>query len=214
MTHPNYNPFKPSKIFPTITYPAPLKLEPRARSQNESSPTKKDKKPLYQPPIPTIGASSKPPDMNMLAMYPDPPNPISSFLKNLTLENPREPFVLPVIDTIDLDLSDLGLDEVFMTDDQPTVEEYDVLCPKPPPPPPPIFPPPPFVPDNQTRLTHPLTTDSKHLFTIDNTPSSKWHDEIFNMYSWCITKLQAPNSTVAYVIAKFVARLTGRIRDK
>ena len=206
MTHPNYNPFKPSKIFPTITYPAPLKLEPRARSQNESSPTKKDKKPLYQPPIPTIGASSKPPDMNMLAMYPDPPNPISSFLKNLTLENPREPFVLPVIDTIDLDLSDLGLDEVFMTDDQPTVEEYDVLCPKPPPPP--------FVPDNQTRLTHPLTTDSKHLFTIDNTPSSKWHDEIFNMYSWCITKLQAPNSTVAYVIAKFVPRLTGRIRDK
>ena len=116
-------------------------------------------------------------------MDPDPPNPISSFLKNLYLENPREPFVLPVIDTTNLDLSDLGLEEVFMTDDQPTIEEDDVLHPKPPPPPPPIFPPPSFVPDNQTRLTHPSTTDSKHLFTIDNTPPSKWHDEIFNMYS-------------------------------
>ena len=159
----------------------------------------------HQPPDPTIGASSKPPNMNMLAMDPDPPNPISSFLKNLYLENPREPFVLPVIDTINLDLSDLGLEEVFMTDDQPTIEEDDVLHPKPPPPPPPIFPPPPFVPDNQTRLTHPSTTDSKHLFTIDNTPPSKWHDEIFNMYSWCTTELQAPNSTIAHVIAKFVA---------
>ena len=47
----------------------------------------------------------------MLAIDPDPLNPISSFLKNLTLENPREPFVLLVIDTTDLDLSDLGLEE-------------------------------------------------------------------------------------------------------
>ena len=37
---------------------------------------KNDKKPLYQPPDPTIGNSSRPPDMNMLAMDPDPPNPI------------------------------------------------------------------------------------------------------------------------------------------
>ena len=105
----------------------------------------------HQPPDPTISASSKPPNMNMLAMDPDPPNPISSFLKNLYLENPREPFVLPVIDTTNLDLSDLGLEEVFMTDDQPTIEEDDVLCPKPAPPPLPIFPPPPFVPNNQTH---------------------------------------------------------------
>ena len=33
------------------------------------------------------------------------------------------------------------------------------------------------------------------------------------MYSWCTAELQAPNSTVAHVIAKFVARLTGRIRE-
>ena len=92
----------------------------------------------------------------MLAMDPDPPNRISSFLKSLTLENPREPFVLPVIDD-----TDLGLEEVFLVDNQPKVEEDDVLCPKQPPPPPPVFPPPPFIPDNQTRLTYSSTTDSK-----------------------------------------------------
>ena len=97
----------------------------------------------------------------MLAVDPDSPNPISSFLKTLTLENPREPFVLPVIDDIDLDLSDLCLEEVFLPDNQPKVEEDDVLCPKRPPPPPPIFSPPPFIPDNQTRLTYSSTTDSK-----------------------------------------------------
>ena len=109
----------------------------------------------------------------MLAVDLDPLNPISSFLKNLTLESPRESFVFPVIDTTELDLSNLGLEEVFMIDDQPTVEEDDVLHPKLAPPPLPIFPPPPFFPSNQTRLTHPSTTDSKHLFTIDNAPPSK-----------------------------------------
>ena len=213
ITHPDYNPFKPNGIFPAETYPAPLKLEPQTRPQSEPSSKKKDKEPLYQPLDPTIGASSKPPDMNMLVVDPDPPNPISSFLKNLTLENPREPFVLPVIDTTELDLFDLSLEEVFMVDDQPTIEEDDVLCPKPAPPPLPIFPPPHFVPDNQTCLTHPSTTDSKHLFTIDNAPPSKWHDEIFNMYSWCIAKLQAPNSSIAQVIVKSVARLTRRLRE-
>lgn len=98
----------------------------------------------------------------MLAVDPDLPNLISSILKNLTLENPRDPYVLLVIDAIDLDLSNLGLEEVFMIDDQPTIEENDVLYLKPPPPPspppPPIFPPPSLVPDNQTCLTHPLTT--------------------------------------------------------
>ena len=127
--------------------------------------------------------------MNILAVDPDPPNPISSFLKNPTLENPREPFMLLVIDVTDLDLSNLGLEEVLMANNQPTVEEDDVLHPKPPSPPPPIFPPPPFVPDTQKRLTHLSTTDSKHLFTIDNAPPSKWQDKIFNKYSRCTTEL-------------------------
>ena len=61
--------------------------------------------------------------MNMLAMEPDPPNSISSFLKTLTLEDSRKPFVLPIIDDTDLDLSDLGLEEVFMTNTKPKVEE-------------------------------------------------------------------------------------------
>ena len=100
-----------------------------------------------------------------------------------------------------------------MANNQPTIEEDDVLRPKPPPTPPPIFPPPPFVPNTQTCLTHPSNTYSKHLFIIDNAPLSKWHDEIFNMYSWCIAELQAPNSTIAQVIAKFVARITGRLRE-
>jgi len=33
------------------------------------------------------------------------------------------------------------------------------------------------------------------------------------MYSWCTAELQAPNSSVAHVIAKFVVRLIGRIRE-
>jgi len=137
----------------------------------------------------------------MLAIDPDPPNPISSFLKSLTLENLRDPIVLLVIDATNLDLFDLGLEGVFITNDQPTVEEDNVLRPKPPPPPPSIFPPPPFVPNNQTRLTHSSNTDSKHLFTIENIPPSKWHDEFLTCFH------------VAQVIAKFVARLTGRIRE-
>ena len=151
----------------------------------------------------------------MLTVEPDPPNPISSFLKTLTLNDSREPFVLPVIEDSDLDLSDLGLEEVFMTNNEPKVEEEDdVLRPKnPPSPPPPIFPPPPFIPDYQTRLAYSPTTDSKHLFTLDNAPPSRWHDEIFNMYSWCIAELQAPNATMSQIIAKFVARITGRLRE-
>ena len=33
------------------------------------------------------------------------------------------------------------------------------------------------------------------------------------MYSWCIAELQAPNATVPQIIAKFVARITGRLRE-
>ena len=66
--------------------------------------------------------------MNMLAMNPDPPNPISSFIKTLTLGDPKEPFVLPIVEDSDLDLSDLGLEEVFMTDPKEE-EEDDVLRP-------------------------------------------------------------------------------------
>jgi len=51
------------------------------------------------------------------------------------------------------------------------------------------------------------------LFTIDNVPPSRWHEEFFNMFSWCTVELQTPNSTVAQVFAKFIARLIGRIRD-
>ena len=174
---------------------------------------KKDKEQVYQSPDPTIGTSSRPLDMKMLAVDPDPPNPISSFLKTLTLEDSREPFVLLIIEDSSLDLSDLGLEEVFMENTEPKVEEDDVLRPKQPPPPPPIFPPPPFIPDNQTRLTYSPTIDSKHLFTIDNAPPSRWHDEIFNMYSWCVAKLEALNATVAQIIAKFVARITKRLRQ-
>ena len=137
---------------PSIIRPVPSQPESQAKLQNDSPFMKKDKEPIYQLPDPTIGASSRPPDMNMLTVDPDPPNPISSFLKTLTLNDSREPFVLPVIEDSDPDLSDLGLEEVFITNNEPKVEEEDdVLRPeKPPSPPPPIFPPPPFIPDHQT----------------------------------------------------------------
>ena len=88
ITHPDYNPFKPSGIFPAITY-STLQPEPQGKPQNEPSPIKKDKEPSYQLPDPTIGASSRPPDMNMLAMNLDPPNPISSFLTNSPLKTQK-----------------------------------------------------------------------------------------------------------------------------
>ena len=208
MTHPNHNPFKPSGIFPGITHSIPPQPEPQTNPQNDSPPMKKDKEPIYQPPDPTIGASSRSPDMNMLVVDPDPPNPISSFLRTLTLEDSREPFVLPVIDDSDIDFSDLGLEEVFMTNNEPKVEEGDdVLCPKNSPPPPL------FIPEYQTRLTYSPTTDLKHLFTLDNVPHSRWHDEIFSLYSWCIAELQALNAIVSQIIAKFVVRITGRLRE-
>ena len=215
MTHPNHNPFRPSGILPSITHPVPPQLEPQANPQNDSLPMKKDKELVYQFPDPTIGASSRPPDMNMLTVDPDPPNQILSFLKTLTLNDSREPFVLPIIEDFDLDLSDLGLEEVFTANNELKVEEEDdVLRSKnPPSPPPPIFPPPPFIPKYQTRLAYSPTTDSKHLFTLDNAPPSRWHDEIFSMYSWCIAKLQALNATMPQIIAKFVARITRRLRE-
>ena len=43
MTHLNHNPFKPSGIFPGITYSIPPHLEPQANPRTESSPMKKDK---------------------------------------------------------------------------------------------------------------------------------------------------------------------------
>ena len=38
-------------------------------------------------------------------------------------------------------------------------------------------------------------------------------NEIFNIYSWCIAELQAPNATIAQIMAKFVAKITGRLRE-
>ena len=101
----------------------------------------------------------------MLTIDPDPPNPISFFLKAITLEDSNSPPVLPIIVDTNLGLSDLGLEGIFMYqhDDQPTVEEDDVLHPSPSPP---IFPPPPFVPDNQTRFTYSSMTDLKHLLPL------------------------------------------------
>jgi len=52
--------------------------------------------------------------MNMLTIDPDPLNPISSFLKAITLEDSNNPPVLPIIVDTDLDLSDLGLEGIFM----------------------------------------------------------------------------------------------------
>ena len=91
--------------------------------------------------------------MDILTTNLDPPNPISYFLKAITLEDSNNPTVLPIIADTNLDLSDLGLDGIFMyqQDDQPIVEEDDVLHPLPPPP---IFPPPPFVPT--TKLVSPI----------------------------------------------------------
>ena len=37
-------------------------------------------------------------------------------------------------------------------------------------------------------------------------------DGMMDFLTWCTTELQTPNSTVAHVIANFVARLTGRTR--
>ena len=77
MTHPNHNPFRPSGILPSIIHPVLPLPESQVKPQNDSPSIKNDKEPVYQLPDPTIGASSRPPDMNMLTVDPDPPNPIS-----------------------------------------------------------------------------------------------------------------------------------------
>ena len=198
--HHNHNPFKSNGIFLAITYPIQPKTETQSQSQNKPSPNKYL---LSQPSDPIVGASSKPPDINMLTIDLDPPKPISSFLKAITLEDSNNPLVLPIIADTDLDLFDLSLEGRFMyqQDDQATVEEDD------------IFRPPPFVPNNQTCLTYSSVTDLKHLFTIDDAPPSKWHEKFFYTYSCRTTELHVPNSIVAQVIAKFIARLIGRLRE-
>ena len=85
MTHPSYNPFRPSGILPSIIRPAPSQPKSQVKPQNDSPFMKEE--PVYQLPDPTIGASSRPPDMNMLNVDLDPPNPISSFLKTFTLND-------------------------------------------------------------------------------------------------------------------------------
>ena len=52
--------------------------------------------------------------MNMLTIDLDPPNPISSFLKAITLEDSNTPYVLPIIADTNLDLFDLGIEGIFM----------------------------------------------------------------------------------------------------
>ena len=84
-----------------------------SQSQSQNKPSL-DKYPLSQPLDPIVGASSKPPDMNMLIIDPDPLNPISSFLKAITLEDSYNPPVLPIIADNDLDLSNLDLEGIFM----------------------------------------------------------------------------------------------------
>ena len=134
----------------------------------------------------------------MLAIDLDPLNPISSFLKTLNLEDSRSISVLSVIADTNLDLTDLGLEEVFMhqPENQPTIKKMMSPPPPPLPPPLPIFLPPPFVPNNQTCLTYSSNTDLKHLFTIDDVAPSKWHKKFVDVYSWCSAELQTPNSTV------------------
>ena len=58
----------------------------------------------------------------VVSIRPDPPNPILSFLKTLTLKDSKSLYALLIIANIDLDLSNLGLEEVFMhqPEDQPT----------------------------------------------------------------------------------------------
>ena len=51
MIHPNHNPFKPSGIFPSITYSTPPQLESQARPQNEPSSMKKTKNHYTNPQI-------------------------------------------------------------------------------------------------------------------------------------------------------------------
>ena len=80
MTHPNHNPFRPSGILPSIIHPVPPQPESQVKPQNDSTSMKKDKEQIYQLPDPTIGAFSRPPDMNVLTVDPNLPNPILSCL--------------------------------------------------------------------------------------------------------------------------------------
>ena len=90
MTHPNHNPFRPSGILPNIIHPVPPQPKAQVKPQNDSPSMKKDKEPVYQLPDLTIGASSRPLDMNMLTVDPNPQTQFRHFLKPsplMTLES-------------------------------------------------------------------------------------------------------------------------------
>lgn len=77
----------------------------------------------------------------------------------------------------------------------------------------PLEPPAAHIPTQQQRRIFTNTTDLKTLFSLDETPPSQWRDKLLQMYALVNTKMQAPNVQLRESLIKFVARLSGRLRE-
>lgn len=146
------------KQYHHVIKPRYVELEPEP-----IKPKPKPKNPV-DPPDPMAGASSKP-DLFMINPI-DQPNPISSFLKNLTL-TPALPAINPIesvesfVDSVSDSSLELMMQEPMQTE-QPRVED-----------------PPEHIPNinlTQLRRVFQDTTDQKTLFSIDDVPPSRWRD--------------------------------------
>ncbi|KAM7518319.1 hypothetical protein LguiB_017281 [Lonicera macranthoides] len=197
LQHPNLVPPTPSFNKPVQTY-----------SQKTSSTiTPSAYKPQYDP---TTGASSH--QMDMLFVHNDenmPENQIASFLKTLAM-NDRTP-----VKTTSSDLF-ANFDEVFMAEQVPRQQQQQ-------PPPPPPQPPDPKV---EPIIEDPSSSDSSDTeyvmpkippgekyqqFTLNDIPPKKWRARFHSFTTWLQTDLQ--HYPQQEVFLRFLARLTGRLKD-
>lgn len=144
-------------------------------------------KSVVDPPDPTIGASSKP---NILPIdLAETLNPITSFLKNLSITPPIAELI--IVCESDSSESDSSLDLLMHGSMEEEHSSLDLLMHGPMEEEPqiddPMEPPPPNQPNNtQTppkRVIHD-TIDHKTLFSIDDVPPSQWRDQFLQMIAW------------------------------
>lgn len=148
-------------------------IKPRyAEPELEPIKPKPKPNPRPDPPDPTTGASSKP---ELFLVDPiNQPNPISSFLRSLTV-SPQ----IPTINTIeDLESSPKSCSgsqsdsSIELMMQEPMQEETRVEDP---------IDPPPLINPTQPRRIYQDTTDNKTFFTIDGVPPSQWREQFIQM---------------------------------
>lgn len=133
-------------------------------------------------------------------------NPLTSFLKILAISSPTPP--IPKLNLLTESYTSSNFDppsykdlDVLMHEEtmhNPTVEE---------PPEPTNTPSPPYknYPSN--------SIDVKTFFPFDDIPPSQWREKMLQMYAWLEVELQVHEAQLKMTLAKFTARLNGKLRE-